>query len=230
MCKREKNLKHEIVNYCFFHISGTDRTAYLRLKLIQDHFFSSKLIITEISSDVKSIVNRRFEFQSCEFPSSQAHFVALHFFPFVWFFVFGLSAVIIKANEDICDMFDINVPVLSGNDLIYLNFISLCARASASVFIFSVPSRCSCSSSFICKIDARNHLSKFLNNVRNAMTSTIWKFQFHLFAQFFSLLCICFPSTRNHKNVCWNQTYGKVKKKNHSREKKNDVCVCVNWN
>lgn len=176
--KEKKNQKHEIVNYCFSHISGTDRTAYLRLKLIQDHYFSSKLIITEISSDVKSIVNRRFEFQSCEFPSSQTHFVALHFFfpSFGFFFVFGFSAVIIKANEDICDMFDINVPELSGNDLIYLNFISLCMRARLLRFLFSLSHLAAFFfgfSSFICKTDARNHLRKFLNNVRNAMTSTI---------------------------------------------------------
>lgn len=203
--------KHEIVHFCFSHINDTDRTAYLRLKLIQDLFFSVKLIITEMSTNGKSINYRQSSFwisiMWVSIITSAFHFTAVIFFRslFVYFyfvfffFIFVFLAVIIKANEDICDMFDMYQYFLATIWFTWKKNIFRCARVWFFILYwslsFSVCKPIAFFSLLICKTDTRDHLRKFLNNVRNAMTSTIWKVQFHIiymytiFAQLFSLFC-----------------------------------------
>lgn len=141
-CERDNRIKkHEIVHFCFSHINDTDRTAYLRLKLIQDLFFSVKLIITEMSTNGKSINYRQSSFwisiMWVSIITSAFHFTAVIFFRSLslcisisfFFLIFVFLAVIIKANEDICDMFDMYQYFLATIWFTWKKkHISMCAR------------------------------------------------------------------------------------------------------
>lgn len=144
--------KHEIVHFCFSHINDTDRTAYLRLKLIQDLFFSVKLIITEMSINGKSINYRQSSFwisiMWVSIITSAFHFTAVIFFSALslcvfLFRYFSFNFCIFGGHHQSkwrYLWYVRHVPVLSGDDLIYLKKKNIfrCARVWFFILYWSL--------------------------------------------------------------------------------------------